>query len=205
MPTITPWGLITPESRENPQGSTAKFDALIQALANSIGKRYSVVGQSSAIVNTTTPTAFDKFVTLAAGDINAQGTLLHVVAHGVHSTTGTPTLTLTSLIDGTSHGARNRTCGTVTNAPWTVDAWYLVRSTGGSGVIALARWHSPLNGATTGIDGACAGGQPVTITKNLAGALELKTLVTWGTASASNTIIQEAMFVEVMPASSVIT
>lgn len=144
---------------------------------------------SSAIANTVTETAFSVTHVFAAGELNIAQVLVKIKASGLFSTTGTPTLKLKPRIGTQSLGGVTKTTASgASNFIWTLESEFIVRSIGASGVILPHDYRYGLNTSIGGgISMSTDGATPLTI--DLTGALTLDITATWGTASASNTLL----------------
>jgi len=155
----------------------------------------------AAIANTTSPTAFAHSYSIPAGAMDLKGALLRVHASGQYSTTGTPALTLKVKL-GTLPIA-TFVCATASAASGA--GWFLISEavveTGGAG----GDWNvgtamaSVAGGSGTPFTSSTLGTQAMDFTA----AKTLTVEVTWGAASASNTIQMDSLTVEIsFPSSS---
>lgn len=116
------------------------------------------------------------------------GKTLKVFASGVYSNTGTPTIRIklkhgaTILVDT---GAVTTTTG-ATNWQWTFEGYITCRTVGGTGTVILQGDFYINTSATAVARYAMTATATITIDTTVTNVLDLT--VTWGTASASNTI-----------------
>jgi hypothetical protein len=150
---------------------------------------------SQTTVANTTAKSFLAAASLTAGQI-AVGNTLYIKAWGLFSCTGTPTLTLSSVL-GTSvsgggfgsTGAMTLASG-VTNRAWVAEQNVVCTATGTSATwfgpfradVANTTSSPPWSSFTQVLDGTA------TLTQDSTVALNFGIAATWGTASASNTI-----------------
>ena len=141
---------------------------------------------SSAIASTASETNFDITYTLSTVMMQP-GRIFKIVANGVYSTTGTPTLLFkvkwgsTDLVTFTARTGINN----ASNQSWQVEAWIVVRSIGASGTV-MASGKAFVNTA--------AGQDTVeTVVNNAATTIDTTTAqtcqvsLTWSASSSSNT------------------
>ncbi len=157
------------------------------------GQQLTVSSQTT--VANTTAKSFVAAASLTAGQI-AVGNTLYIKAWGLFSCTGTPTLTLSSVL-GTSvssggfgsTGALTLSSG-VTNRAWVAEQNVTCLSTGTSGTwfgpfradLANTSSGPPWTAFTQAFDGTA------TLTQDTTVALSFGIAATWSAASASNTI-----------------
>ena len=159
-------------------------------------------GAGSALANTTTITDISPTpqLTLPAGYMYI-GQRLRVIGYGIFSTTGTPNLTLGVYYGGVA-GTLLAGTGTVATGsgaaswPWRLQLEIRVVTLGSSGTVWCNGWVTASSSltATTLLWIPNSQTQPITINTTTANALTIG--ATWGSASSSNTITCEDMYIE---------
>ena len=143
------------------------------------------------VANTTTATLFASTCPVTAGDLNAVGRMLRLKAWGLYGTDAVlgKNLTVEVLAGSTvlcTTGVFTLTLAAATNDGWTLECDVACRTTGSSGTVeAQGRCAFSQTGVLTD--------QPfmtntAAVTLDLTVAQTYKIRVTWGTASASDTI-----------------
>lgn len=157
---------------------------------------------SAAIANTTTETAFDKKYIMAANTIDRVGSILVVRAAGLFSNTGTPSLRLRIRLGGITgaeifDGAVQTTVTGATNYPWMIEGHLLVRSLGSGSQCRLGAFHHMrlAGGSASSMYGPWDTTNLITADFTISNDIVIT--ATWGTASASNTIVMNAFSVDV--------
>lgn len=141
------------------------------------------------VANSNTETVLQT-LTVPGGDIPAAGAVFHSVAYGSYSWTATPTLQFISRWGGVAGGQvatqPAQTLGTAqTNTHWSVETWLTFASaTTAAAGIAVSLGTSSTTDATS--DTFSTRNNLLTVTSNTANDWVLT--VTWGAASASNTL-----------------
>ncbi len=124
-----------------------------------------------------------------------------LTAHGVFSTTGTPTLLLGAYYGGVAGTALAATAATTTGSgaaawPWRLELLFQVRSLGSSGTVWAQGWCD----FPTSLTALTRTSIPVTnaqlVTVNTGTNSALTVGAQWGTSSASNTVTCEDFVVE---------
>lgn len=164
----------------------------VEGHATATRRLASLLSDSTAIASTTSKTAFSKTYSLPAGFANVAGTVVRVRASFTYSDTGTPTLAISVRIGATDffiNTAITLPSG-VSNNVVSIEASFIVRSTGASATIKPGPGRIALNGSAQGNT------LQSTFTKDLTGALTIDVTAQWGTSSASNTIVMTSMEVE---------
>lgn len=204
LATTTAYGLIT--------GGTTSTGNFQNAGTGTSGQLY-VSGGNAALGTWTTPTyttaLFTQSASVTVANTSAQTTILgagtgsltipanfmvagralRIIAWGQLSTTLTPTLTVNVKFGSTTPGNSGAvtTAASVSNAVWKMDMLFTCYTTGSSGTAFLQGMMSyvPTNGAAP----LCLNfGNTATTTINTTISNVLNLLITWGTASTSNTI-----------------
>lgn len=154
------------------------------------------VPAGNTVANTTTPTAFTSSFTIPANSV-VLGQVFHIRLAGVYgvATLSTPTITLQFLIGSTvlcTSGAVT-TVGGLTNDGWTAWCDFIVTATGSSGTAEAQGFVEYETASTTNLASNMQNTAAITginwTTTNV-----LTAQITWGTASASNTI-QDRQFI----------
>lgn len=150
----------------------------------------------TAVANSTTETVIFPNITIP-GNFLQDGRTIRVTIYGKFSTTGTPTLTFKARWGGVTGTVMATTSAmtapsSVTNAVFEVELLVTTRSNGSTGTV-MANGEAVLFAGTSGseVTGAMtAGGQtaPAAVTLDLTADTAFSITVTWGTASASNTL-----------------
>ena len=150
----------------------------------------------TAVANSTTETVIFPNVTIP-GNFLQDGRTIRLRMFGKYSTTGTPTMTFKVRWGGVTGTVIVTTAAvtapsTVTNALFDLELLITTRSNGSTGTV-MANGEVTLHTGTAGspTDAALtAGGQtaPAAVTLDLTADTALSVSVTWGTASASNTL-----------------
>lgn len=150
----------------------------------------------TAVANSTTETVIFPNVTIP-GNYLQDGRTMRLRMFGKYSTTGTPTATFKARWGGVTGTviattAAVTTPSSVTNALFDVELLITTRSNGSTGTV-MANGEATLHTGTAGspTDAALtAGGQtaPAAVTLDLTADTAFAVTVTWGTASASNTL-----------------
>ena len=165
----------------------------------------------TAVANTTTETTLFPVITIPANFLR-DGRLLRVTAIGQYSTTGTPTMLFSIRLGGAAGTlvCKSAACTTpsgVTAAVWKVEALLQVRTNGSSGTVmgnGIATVCAAVAGTVASATGEglvtpmTQGGvvTPATATVDFTANQDLVVTITWGTASASNTITGLNLLVE---------
>jgi hypothetical protein len=165
---------------------------------------FPVYGPGTALANSTTLTAISPVpdYTIPAGLLTV-GSSFRITAHGVFSTTTTPTLLFGVYYGGVGGTAivvssAITTASSVTNMPWHLEHVFTVRATGTSGSVFGHGWLD------IGTTVAAVTHLPLPQTANAAVTVDTttaKSLVIgaqWSAASASNTITCHHLLVENM-------
>lgn len=163
---------------------------------------FPIYGPGTALANSTTLTSISPVpdYTIPAGLLTV-GSSFRVTAHGVFSTTATPTLLIGLYYGGVAGTAlvassAITTASSVTSVPWHLEYVFTCRATGTSGSLFGHGWldlgtsvsavtHYPLPMATN-----------AAVTVDTTTAKSLVVGAQWGTASASNTITCHHLLVE---------
>lgn len=159
-------------------------------------------GAGAALLSSTTLTDISPSpqLTLPAGYMYI-GQRLRLIAYGIFSTTGTPTLLLGGYYGGVA-GTALATTGAVTTGsgaaswPWRLQLEIYVRSLGSSGTV----WCNGLVTLGTSLTATSllwipnSQTQPITVNTTTANALTVG--AQWGTSSASNTVTCEDAYIE---------
>ena len=164
------------------------------AVQTPLGNTFTPVAVASTVISTVTiantVTATPLLAYSVPGNTTSAGTTYRLYAYGVYSTSGTPTITFTLAIDtvlAVIAVTPAITTTTVTNAPFVIDATFTARNSGVAqiaGQISVNLDNSTLTDAVSSFIGA-----PSTTTSIGTTSAHAYTIyVTWGTASASNTI-----------------
>lgn len=146
------------------------------------------VPAGNTIANTAAATAFTSAFTIPSLFLQA-GTVIMVKAWGVYSTAlVAPTITMQLLYGATSLLSTGAVTAiaSIANRGWSGEAQLHVAVAGGSGQIEAQGYGEFATAATTSLSVNMANIAPVAMNTALSNALSLQ--VTWGTASASNTI-----------------
>lgn len=159
-------------------------------------------GAGTALASSTTLTDISPApqLTLPAGYMYI-GQRLRMIAYGIFSTTGTPTLLIGGYYGGVAGSALAATGATTTGSgaaswPWRLQLEIYVRSLGSSGTVwcnGLVFLGTSLS-ATTPLNIPSTQTQPITVDTTTAKALTVG--AQWGTSSASNTITCEDAYIE---------
>lgn len=188
-------------------------DAEVEASIRSVPRHYSrqfwteslawSTADGTAVANTTTETIVFPDVTIPANYMQ-DGRQLEQWAFGKYSTTGTPTMRFRTRWGGVA-GTVLSDSGTVTsgsgvtNAIWFVYLRSTTRANGSSGSV-FTMGFATIGSATASTVGSATGAPaiammssagitvPAAVTVDLTAATALSLTITWGTASASNTI-----------------
>lgn len=165
---------------------------------------YASVTNSTAVANTVTETLCDKNYTILVNRL-AAGSVVRLVAKGVYSTTGTPTLRVRARCGGVSGAtffdSGAQTCiNNAVAAYWMVMAEFTIRSAG-PGAVGSQGFS---------IGGIAAASGSGMVMNQASGALSLDTTVTnvigvtltWGAASPSNTAFMSNFEVQIFDAAS---
>ncbi len=152
----------------------------------------------NTVANTASETAFTSSYTIPANSLKA-GDVIRVKLWGVYSTAAlAPTLTGKIKFGSTvmlNTGALT-SVALVSNGGFLVDASFVVQAIGGSGSIDAQGFAEFATAATTGLSVNVANTSAITVDTTTTQAVTAT--VTWGTASASNTITLRQMIVEKM-------
>lgn len=158
----------------------------------------------TAIVNTTTETAIYGGYTWPAGGPNVDD-VLRVTLWAKYSNTGTPTLRIRARYGTGTPGSDVLLADTgaittpsgVTNQPMRIQLEVVVREVGASGLF-FANLTARGLGSATGSNLGTAGGAtaPAQVSIDNTTAKQIYLTAEWGTASASNTLLGMAQFVE---------
>ena len=163
---------------------------------------YSSIASSTAIANTTTPTAFSKTFQFPANTLQI-GNVIRIRAGGIFSTdgAGAPTIALKTRLNGTAYTNSNETLpASLTTKSWYLETDLVVRTIGSSGTIRAGLAH----GGFVGIDSSTSPGIVPTagtlglITQNTTVAITVDIQVTWGAAQTGHTITLEQLTVELL-------
>jgi hypothetical protein len=154
------------------------------------------VPAGNTVANTVTATAFASSYTIAAGYLPV-GAVIRVVMKGVYSTAAlAPTISI-ALKFGTAvlltTGAVSPLATSATNDGWSYEALLVVQSTGASGAIESQGTAVFQTATTSAAVLPLENTAPITVDTTIAEAITA--VVTWGTASASNTITLREMAV----------
>lgn len=164
-----------------------------------VSTAYGVMGAvqgGDTVANTTTATNFASNFSIPAGALAANRALI-IRAWGVYSTTGTPDLTF-DLRAGTTTlcTTSNQACpNNVTNQGWNLDATVACITTGVTGTVE-AQGLSSVSTSPAAADHHWDMENTATVTLDTTAAQTLQIRVTWGTASASNTITMRTFTVQ---------
>lgn len=149
---------------------------------------------SSTIAGTSSETNFDVGQVFVP-KMFIKGAVYHIVAGGVLSTTGTPTLQFkllygsTVLLTFTAQTCRNN----ASNDSWMIDAYITVKTVGSSGTIrAMGTLFFQDAAADRNVENIV---NVNTISLDTTTPQTLQVSATWGTSSASNATIQEDFIV----------
>jgi hypothetical protein len=154
-----------------------------------------LIGDSTAITNTVTETAFSKSYTLPAGKIDQAGAALRVTVGGKVSTTGNPDLTIRFRLGGTVFtGVTVANLGNPTNAIWQASGIIVARTTGGSAQVAGGGVY--LNVPLVGNQAVVTYIAPTS--KDLGAAQTVDVTAQWSAAAAGNTVTMTSLEVEAL-------
>lgn len=158
------------------------------------------VPAGDTVANTTTPTTLTSGYIIPAGTLTV-GTVIRVKLYGLYSTAvSAPNLTIALQVAGTTvltTGVISALVGSDTNVGWTADANLIVTAIGGS-TLAECQGMALLNTSlTSGLMVGLTNTAPITLPTTSA-AMKITVLVTWGTASASNTLTLRTMTVDIL-------
>lgn len=156
---------------------------------------YWATADGTAVANTTTETILFPNVTIPANYMQ-DGRALRIYASGVHSTTGTPTLTFALRWGGVSGTvlatSEAITCGSgVTNMNWDLAAIIQTRSNGSAGSLFVSgnlRIHTSATAVSLNVFGVSGHDAMAAVTADLTADTALSLTADWSAASASNTI-----------------
>lgn len=201
MPTTPLRGWTYPTEGQDPYWETIvdffeEQDADVDAALT--GRRlYTLTsGDSSAITNTTTETAFDKTFTVPANALSTVGARIIVSGYGYHSTdTVEPQLRLRVRLGGSGKDLFNRNGSPQASAAsfgWCVRAEGVVRTAGASGLIQPGYGHYQLVGGDTLAPSATSFSLDTTTTQ----VVDLT--ATWTIANANNTVNLVYLAVEII-------
>jgi hypothetical protein len=165
----------------------------VKSVAASVPARYVSVAASTAITNTTTQTAFDTAVTLAANTLKV-GSRIRVRAQSIAtSTNSTDTLNMIIRL-GTTDLLATGAVDVANNDVGYIDAEFVVRTIGASGtMVGVGQTALGVPGTVTAKPKALASTAVDTTT-----ALSVNVTATWSVASASNSVRLDVMDVEVL-------
>lgn len=162
-----------------------------------------VTASGVAVANSTTETILTPNVTVPANYLQGERNL-EIVAMGVYSTTSAPTMTFSLRWGGVAGTVLTKSgalvgASSITSGLWNLYILMQTRSNGSTGTVMANGW-AMLHTATAGTAGSATGapavgpmtvaGQtvPAVATVDLTADTALALTITWGTASASNTI-----------------
>lgn len=161
------------------------------------------LGAGAALASSTTLTDISpapQFLSQTFGQMYI-GQRWRIVAHGIFSTTGTPTLLLGFYYGGVAGTALAATAATATGSgaaawPWKLELQMSVRSLGSSGTV----WAQGFCDLGTSLTALARTAIPVTnvqlVTVNTTVNSALTVGAQWGTSSVSNTVTCEDLIVE---------
>lgn len=162
-----------------------------------------IVSQTTdvTVANTTAETSIATGTLVGTNSIGAgtayAGETISVYASGFFSTTGTPNLTFALKLGSTTVlTSTNATASSVSNAPFTMQATCTVRTTGATGTIICAWTYRGQGSSVTNSTQTTGYGTSTVL--DFTGALAPDVTITWGTASASNTLTATQFYVERM-------
>lgn len=121
------------------------------------------------------------------------GQKFHLVAYGIFSNTGTPTLNLGFYYGGVAgtalltSGAITTTTG-ATSWPWHMEAWVEVKTLGTTGTVWSKGWLDLPTSLTAIARTSMPATQTQPVTVDTTTAKAITAGATWGTSSASNTL-----------------
>lgn len=156
---------------------------------------HKMVGDGTAIANTTTETIIFPNVTIPANYLE-DGRVLRVHAAGKLSTTGTPTITFALRWGGVSGTilatTEAITMGSgVTNVNWELDLTIQVRTNGATGTLLAmgsVKIHTATGTVAQNIFGVSGYDAPAAVTVDLTADTALSLTADWSAAGASNTL-----------------
>ena len=156
------------------------------------------------VANTVSTTALISSCTIPANDIGVSK-WFYIDAYGIVGDVAAPTLTLELDLDAVQICSWTPTLAAANTQPWGLHAWFNGITAGGAGSVSgcVVNWSSTPSGGSSSSNtmsavmsnatGVSAPPQSVTVDTTSSHILQIK--VTWGTASASNTITQNNMIV----------
>jgi len=179
--------------------STSSLSTAIGTGAAALVYEDATVPGGNTVANTTTPTAFASSYTIPANSL-AVGSVIRVKIYGIYSTAlVAPTITAALKIGSVTvltTGAITAIAGE-TNGGWWAEALLTVTAIGASGAMECQGYAEFSTAATTGLSVNLTN-TAVVGSIDTTGSLAMTVNVTWGTASASNTITLREMAVEIM-------
>jgi len=196
---------------------TGALNALLPAQAGHTGELFTTDGTNASwvnvraqantsvpggntVANTAVATAFASTGTIAANSA-AVGNVYRVTLYGTYSTAVlAPTLTLTINVGGTivTTTASITTIGGLTNDGWRAEAILIVDTAGAAGVVEAQGYTMFGTAATTAL--TVLNPNTTTISGiDFTASNTVSAVVTWGTASASNTITLRQLILEKLP------
>lgn len=115
------------------------------------------------------------------------GKTYQVIIMGVHSATGAPNITIDAALGSTAIGSTGAVAtGSSTNAYFEIRLFFTYRTLGASGTLFAQGFYYEVGGGATLNSYPMTNTSTITIDTTVDQALDVS--VTWGTASASNTI-----------------
>lgn len=173
---------------------------VISAATASLAYQDGTVPAGDTVANTTTATTLTSGYIIPAGSLTI-GTVIRVRLFGLYSTAASaPTLTIALQIAGVTvltTGVISALVGSDTNVGWTADADMIVTAIGGSTIAECQGMALLDTSLTAGLMVAMTNTAPITLPATSA-AMKITAQVTWGTASASNTLTLRTMTVEIL-------
>lgn len=158
------------------------------------------VPAGDTVANTTTATTLASGYIIPAASLTV-GTVIRVKLFGVYSTAvAAPNLTLALQLAGNTvltTGVISSLVGSDTNVGWTAEANLIITAVGATTTAECQGLAILDTSLTSGLLVALTNTAPVTLPAT-ATAMKITTQVTWGTASASNTLTLRTMTVEIM-------
>lgn len=176
---------ITPQNRFTGAGT-----AITNSSTSMLGGTITLAAPnstSSAVANTTTPTVFDKTITIPGG-LLLPGDWIELSAQGIHSTTGTPTFKIEFMIGGFVFGQNTITTASgASNLIWSGHSKAVVQSIGASGNFRFGGGYFGLSGASSGV----LTGQLLTGI-NTNNPITCQVRITWNAADPANTTVMQS-------------
>lgn|SRR3990167_3028960 len=141
---------------------------------------------SSAVDDTNTEENFTTNVTIPSTFFRV-GSLIKIIASGVYSTTGTPTLVFKFILNATTILTFSaRTCiNNASNQSWEIETYFIVRTLGSSGTVM--GWGTSKIATSAGISTVESVVNNASVSISTLSNQIARISLTWSAASASNT------------------